>query len=300
MTLKDFFLTDAVVRGGSFVHLGHADSPSPETLAYADAVAYVDAANANPNVCAVITKPEHAGRVSKDKGLAVAPDPRRAFYDIHNFMLEQDSHRLGMTFGRGTNVHIHPSAVVSEKTSIGHNVTIGENVVIKDGVAIGNNVVIDAGAVLGAEGLLYYDDEQGRHRRIKHAGGVVIGHDVTILSGAVVAKSVTPSKMTSVGSRSIIGIQANIGHEAFIGENCVISGNCVIARNAKLGDNVWVGASSFLRENITVGAGAKIHVGSVVVDSVKEGQAVSGNFASDHKKRLADFARSKFKEDSAL
>jgi len=295
MNLKDVFPAEAVVRDGPFIHLGHADSPSPETLTYADAVAYVDAANANPNVCAVITQPEHAGRVSKDKGLAVAPDPRRAFYDIHNLMLEQGSHRLGMTFGRGTNVRIHPSALVSEKTFIGNNVTIGENVVIKDGVTIGNNGVVDAAAVLGAEGLLYFDDEQGRHRRIQHAGGVIIGHDVTILSGAVVAKSVTPSKMTSIGSHSIIGIQATVGHEACVGENCVISGNCVIARNAKLGDGVWVGASSFIRENITVGAGARIHVGSVVVDDVKDGQAVSGNFASDHQKRLADFARSRIR-----
>jgi UDP-3-O-[3-hydroxymyristoyl] glucosamine N-acyltransferase len=120
---------------------------------------------------------------------------------------------------------------------------------------------------------------------VRHAGGVVIGPEVLILAGAVVAKSLY-ARYTQIGDSSQIGIMANIGHGVTLGTRCVISSHCVIAGRCALGDRVWMGVSSSIGPGLTVGAGAQIKMGSVVVQSVPEGQTVSGNFAIPHTRNI--------------
>jgi UDP-3-O-[3-hydroxymyristoyl] glucosamine N-acyltransferase len=281
--LSGHFESHELKRDGSFSELGHADSATPDTLAYCDSAYYLEAANANPSVSCILTTPDLAAKVAVSKGVAIAANPRVAFYRLHERLWPDP--KTGDT-------QIHPSAIVSHGTKIGRGVIISERAVVKDGVEIGDGSFVDVGAVLGAEGLLYVR-EDGENRRVRHLGGVRIGKQVTILANAVLARGIHPGLPTVVEDRAIVGIATTIGHEAHIGSNCIVSGNCVIARRAEIGEKAWIGASSMIREYVRIGARASVMAGSVVLEDVPEDAKVSGNFAIPHRRRMLQYLKDK-------
>lgn len=291
MKLSDFFQHNLLRSDGEFITLGYVDSNILGTLAFCDSIFYLNKANQNTNISCVILKEDIGDQAGYEKGVVVADNPRNTFYTLHHSLLSNRDYGLQLEGRIGENCSIHPSATVSKDTIIGDRVTIAENVVIKDGVIIGDNTFIDTGAVVGCDGLLYMRDEEDNVTFIRHAGGVTIGHNVTILSNAKIVRSVHDSHLTSIGNNSIVGISSNIGHEAKIGDNCVLSSNCVVARRATLGDGVWVGPSSVIREHVMIADGAQVKLGSVVVKDVAKGQVVSGNFALEHNRNLMSYVK---------
>ncbi|MDO9536869.1 MAG: hypothetical protein Q7J68_00940 [Thermoplasmata archaeon] len=291
MRLSDFYHGESLIRDGRFSLLGYVDSSKKDTLAYCDIFSYVVRAMQNENVSCVITTGELADHVDATKGLIVSSNPRNEFLKFHNKLVEEDLIRLEIDYGIGEKCIFHPTAIISKRSKIGNNVIINENVVIKDNVMIGDNTFIDTGAVIGCQGLLYII-ENDKHIFVRHAGGVKIGSNVTILSNAVIAQSINNSCLTEIGDYSIIGIATSIGHEARIGVKCVISGNCVIARRAFVDDGAWIGSSAVIREHVIIGKDAQVKTGSIVVKDVGNNQAVSGNFAMDHNRHLRQYIRS--------
>lgn len=289
MKLSEHFQGASLARDGEFAHLDLADSESPGSLAFCQQLDYVLAAAKNPNVSCIITKHEFLPDV-REKGVAVAPDPRLAFFRLYRKLFDEGRLRPQMSFGIGAGVRIHASAVVSDKARIGDGASIGARAVVEDYSAIGDRTVIGPGAVIGAEGLLTVRDESGTPLAVPHAGGVLIGRDVVILAGAVVAKSLyrTP---TEIGDASQIGILTTIGHGARVGVRCVISGNCVVAGKVRIGDGAWVGASCSIAQGLRIGEGARLHVGSVVVRHVAPNESVSGNFALAHAAHMRGFLK---------
>jgi len=291
MQLSDFYHDKSLVRDSRFSQLGTVDSSQKDTLVYCDIFSYVVRAMQNENVSCVITTGELAENVTPTKGLIVSSNPRNDFLKLHNKLVEKDLIRLEIDYGIGEKCSFHPSAIISKRSKIGNNVTINENVVIKDNVMIGDNTFIDAGAIIGCEGLLCII-EDGKNIFVKHAGGVKIGSNVTILSNAVIARSINNSCFTEIGDYTIIGIATNIGHEARIGAKCVISGNCVIARRVFVNDGARIESSVVVREHVIIGKGAQVKAGSIVVKNVGNNQAVSGNFAMEHNRHLRQYIRS--------
>lgn len=281
MKLSRFYKKDEFVSDGEFSKLGYVDSNVEGTLAYCDTIHYLKKAIANSNITCIITTPELVGLTNPNLGIVSTGNPRTSFYKLHNKLISNGVPKVLPLYGTGTSCKIHPSAIISPRSRIGNHVTISENVVIKDEVEIGDYSFIDANSVIGAEGLLYFTDE-GNVIFVRHAGGVKIGNHVTILSNAVVVKSIHETLLTTIGNRSIIGISTNIGHEAEIGNNCVLSSNCVVARRAVLEDGVRLGPSATIREHVVISANAHIRLGSTVIESVEENQSVSGDFAVDH------------------
>lgn len=287
--LSEHFDGPRLARDGEFASLDEAESQSPGSLVYCQQLDYVLAAAANPNVSCIITKPEFLPEV-KAKGVAFASDPRLAFFRLYRRLFDEGWLQPQMSFGIGSGARIHASAVVSDKARIGDGVSIGARAVVEDYSAIGDRTVIGPGAVIGAQGLLTVRDESGVPLVVPHAGGVLIGRDVVILAGAVVAKSLyrTP---TEIGDASQIGILTTIGHGARVGVRCVVSGNCVIAGRVRIGDDAWLGASCSIAQGLRIGEGARIHLGSVVVRQVAPNESVSGNFALAHAAHMRSFLK---------
>lgn len=278
--LSDYFPAAELLRDGSFAHLDEAGTAQPDSLVFCQNLAFLEIANANPNVTAVITTPELAAE-ARASGVVVSANPRLAFFRIYQKFAATGLACPSMTFGVGEGCDIHPSAVVSPRTRIGNRVTIAANAVVDDFVEIGDGTYIGANAVIGAEGMMTVWEEDASPLVIKHSGGVTIGRDVVILAGAVIAKSLYRN-FTRIGDYSQIGILANIGHGVRIGERCVISGNCVVTGRTTLGDRVWMGVSASVAPGLEIGNGAQIKMGSIVVRDVAPGQVVSGNFALPH------------------
>ena len=224
-----------LVRDGKFTTLGYVDSGKAGTLAYSDRKNYLDKANRNRNINCIVTTHEIAAAVAPEKGVVVSINPRSAFYRLHNDLLENRHYVFKVKGKIGLDCFIHPSAQIADDALIGDHVEIAENVVVKSGVIIGDYSRIDAGAVIGCDGLLYMREGDGTTFFIRHAGGVSIGKNVTVLSNAVIVKSVHSDILTTINDNAIIGIGTNIGHEVRIGRNCVLSSHCVIARRGRTG-----------------------------------------------------------------
>jgi UDP-3-O-[3-hydroxymyristoyl] glucosamine N-acyltransferase len=279
--LADYFSRSEVRADGAFNDLGHADSPVAGTLAYCESIHYVDIANGNPNVSCVITTPALVDKVAAGKGMVVVERPRVAFYNVHEALNPARA---------GPEAQIHASAIVSPSATIGRGVVISERAVVRGNVSIGDNCFIDAGAVLGAEGILYlrYGEE---NRRILHRGGVQIGRSVTVLANSVVVRGIFPGQPTLIEDHALVGVSSVIGHEARLGRNSVVSGNCVIARGASVGAEAWIGTSSMVREYVRIGDRASVKAGSIVVTDVADGAEVSGNFATNHNRRMMQYLK---------
>ncbi len=278
--LSDYFSAAELLRDGSFAHLDEAGTVQPRSLVFCQNLAFLETANANRNVTAVITTPELAAEVCAP-GVAVSANPRLAFFRIYRQFVAGGLAYPPMAFGMGEGCDIHPSAVVSPRTRIGSRVTIAANAVIEDFVEIGDGSYIGANAVIGAEGMMTVWEDDGSPLVLKHAGGVTIGREVVILAGAVIAKSLYRN-FTHIGDYCQIGILSNIGHGVRVGERCVISGNCIVTGRTTLGDRVWMGVSASVAPGLEIGAGAQIKMGSIVVRDVAPGHVVSGNFALPH------------------
>lgn len=289
MKLSDFYGSERLIRDGVFSVLGYVDSMEKGTLVYCDMFSYFSTAIENECVSCIITTKELADEIKTSKGVLISPNPRTDFYVVHNKLVQDGLAVMHIEAGIGTHCSIHPTAIISKQSRIGNNVVIKENVVIKDNVIIGDNTFIDAGVVVGCEGLLYIIGEPNIF--VKHAGGVKIGSHVTILSNAVIARSIHNTIFTEIGDHSIIGVSSTVGHEARLGTNCVVSGNCVIARRASLQNGVRIESSSVVREHVVIGKGSQVKAGSIVVKNVPENSAVSGNFAMEHNKHMKLYLR---------
>lgn len=291
--LSDYLQPSEILRDGAFGQMDEVATTQPGSLVFCQNIAYLEIANANPNITAVITTPDLAAE-ARAPGVAATSNPRLAFFRLYRRLAESGQMEPSMVFGQGEGCDIHPRAVVSPHTRIGNHVTIAANAVIEDFVEIDDNTYVGPSAVIGAEGLLTVWEEDGAPLVVRHAGGVSIGRGVVILAGAVIAKSLYRA-FTRIGDYSQIGILTNIGHGAHIGERCIISGNCVVTGRTEVGDGVWMGVSASVAPGLRIGAGAQIKMGSSVVRDVAPGQVVSGNFAMSHNvnmKHYLELARS--------
>lgn len=292
--LSDYFAGDALWRNGRFATLGSGRNEWPGTLAYADTATYLRRLTSQPNISAVLTREDLAREFGEEMpegwGVAVAGEPRDAFFELHEKFLRTGGYGEKKAGMRGEGCRVAASAQIAEGAILGDGVEVGERVVICDGVEVGTGCVLEPGVVLGAEGILYRRTE-GRVSFVRQAGRVVLGAGVVCLAQSVVVRSVHPGYPTRVGDRSVVGIGATVGHEAQVGEDCVISGQSIVARGSVLEAGSFVGPGAVVTENLRVGRGGRVLTGSVVIRDVEAGAEVSGNFARSHMARLAEFVR---------
>lgn len=180
-------------------------------------------------------------------------------------------------------------AQVAGDARIGDNVVLHPNVVIYPNVVIGNNVEIGAGTIIGAPGYAYVRQPDGTLEHFPHIGGVVIGDDVTIGANSCVdSGGLGP---TRIGRGTKIGNLCQVAHNVELGEDCLLAGRVQIGGGTRVGDRTEIWPSSIISHKLAVGSGCDIKIGSVVVQNVPDGAAVSGNFAIPHDKSLRDFAK---------
>jgi UDP-3-O-[3-hydroxymyristoyl] glucosamine N-acyltransferase len=56
----------------------------------------------------------------------------------------------------------------------------------------------------------------------------------------------------------------------------------IITGSSTVEDDVWIGPSATISNQVKVGSGARVTMGSVVTQNVEPGRHVTGNFAIDH------------------
>lgn len=135
----------------------------------------------------------------------------------------------------------------------------------------------------------------GKQQILPQAGGVLIGDDVTILSGVTVAISMFPL-FTRIGNRSSIDNLCHIAHDCAIGEDVKITAGVTLSGRVTLENNAYIGPGTIISNGVTIGERAKVTIGSVVIDDVDRNSSVSGNFAIAHRDHLRAIARMRRKQ----
>lgn len=274
------------VRGGEFANLAFLSDPKDRMMTFVEAPRFVDAAVACPLISCLLTRPELADLFPARIGLAVAEDPKRCFFEIHNRLATETSF-----YGSDAASIIHPSArlhprcwVDEKNVVIGAHVTVGPNASILGRVVLGAGSVIHAGAVIGSAGF------QTSHRRghaieLVHAGTTDIGPACHIFANAVIARGLF-RQSTRIGAGCRVGNGAFVSHNSVVGDGVFVGHGAVVNGNVSVGANAWIGPGATIVDSIVIGEAAQISLGATVIRDVQAGKRVTGSLAIEHRKML--------------
>ncbi|QLE78832.1 hypothetical protein FLM55_03380 [Francisella sp. Scap27] len=291
--LSEFVDNSAIIKDGVFETVGSANIKDRDNvLCYASNSKFLEIAEENSNISAIITTKDLKDRCTK--AVAMCDEPVFLYGEILNVFINKGLIKPFMSYKISKSAIIDKSAFISSKCYIGNNVTIGKNVIIHEYTIIEDGCIIGDNVVLGCEGFYFRRKKNGEVIKFLHAGGVHLHKNVEIMTGSMVQRA-HDAEFTTIGSGTKISVNVNIGHSCKIGENNIITGKVQVAGWSSIGDNCWVGTSSVIADYVTIGSNANIKVGSVVVKDVKENEVVSGNFAYSHAKRIRNFIRESLK-----
>ncbi|MEO7143115.1 MAG: DapH/DapD/GlmU-related protein [Bryobacteraceae bacterium] len=282
-----------VVRDAEFDNLGFLFDNLENKLVFCEAQRFVAAVRQAHGAGCVLCSPDLGPAFKDAGGLALADEPRIAFFRIQRFLVKETQF-YGEPFATEihSSAHIHPRAWVEQtNVRIGPDTVIEANAVIGRETIVGARAHIRAGAVIGSEGF-----QSARQRdeilQMEHGGGVVIQDAVEIFANAVVARAVF-RQSTVIGEWSRIGNGAFVSHNVQIGKRCFVGHNAAINGNTTVGDDVWIGPNATVSNLLHIGDGAKVSLGATVVQSLPPGARVTGMTALEHQRMLRLIASSK-------
>lgn len=286
----DYFVVE---KNGEFFTLGNVHSnPQKKYLTFCTDENFLKIACKDKFVSCVICTPQLKDLevlITSGKGIAVAENPRYAFNRLHNDLCNNNESYITAYKENiiGKNCIIHPTAIIdNHNVKIGNNVRIEENVIIRAGVSIDDNCIIKAGAIIGYGACLAGRDDLGNLYPLCSAGTVKIEKNVQIGSYSSISLGLFPYEETRVGENSLIGYSVVISHSCIIRKNSIILDQSQICGEVIMDENVRVSPHAVVSNSLRLGKECYIAIGAVVVNNIKQGMKVAGNFAIEHSKFL--------------
>jgi UDP-3-O-[3-hydroxymyristoyl] glucosamine N-acyltransferase len=244
----------------------------------------------------------------KDVDLAVAsvlelfaPPLPAAPVGVHPTAVVDPTAQLGPDVSVGPMVYIGPGVHIGEgsvlyarvcvmdEARIGRNALLYPGVVIGERCELGDRVILQNNVSIGADGFNYRPSADGRGlQKIPQIGNVRIGHDVEIGAGTCIDRAKFDA--TEIGDGSKIDNLVQIGHNCRIGRCCVIAGATALAGSVQVGDGVMMGGGCLIRDNIVIGAGARLAGGAGVTHNIPAGETVLGIPAREISVALREYA----------
>lgn len=182
---------------------------------------------------------------------------------IHNTAIISESSSMGKNVSIGAyavigektvigdNTVIYPFCYVGKKTKIGADCIIYPHVTLRENIIVGNRVIIHPSAVVGSDGFGYDTLKDGTHFKIPQLGTVVIEDDVEI--GSCVTIDRARFAKTLIGKGSKIDNLCQIAHNVIMGSHCIIAGQSGISGSSELGRNVVFGGQVGVVDHVKVG-----------------------------------------------
>jgi UDP-3-O-[3-hydroxymyristoyl] glucosamine N-acyltransferase len=178
----------------------------------------------------------------------------------------------------------HRTALIEEETVIAKGVEVEPYAVIRRGTIIGEDTIISSGSIIGAHGPAIHKCSDGRSLSWAkiHFGTVQLGSHCEFGAHSVILRAMLGR--TRIGNNVILGNLVHIGHGADIGEGVWMAARVTICGHVFIDRQVSIGAGTTIRDNVDIGAGASVGMGSVVVGSVAPGKCVLGVPAKEAEK----------------
>lgn len=235
-------------------------------------------------IVGVITTDSLQELIPKTLGLAISDNPLKSAYLIHEFLCKKKNfHWISFPSRIASTAKIHPSAVIAETdVVVMDNCIVHPHAVLYPRTILGKGSSIGAGSIIGCDGF-EVDVSNSVHRILPQAGGVRIGENVDIQANCTVSRA-TFGGFTELGDETKFDNMVHIAHDCQIGRRVHVTACSEISGRVVIGDDAYLGPNVSISNGVSIGEGAYITIGSVVVRDVPKGARVSGNFAIDHAK----------------
>ena len=151
---------------------------------------------------------------------------------------------------------------ISESAKIGHFSIIEDNVEIGDNVEVGNYCIICEGTIIHKNTIIknYVEIRENVtigsscyiDSMVSFSGDSVIGNHVTLRYGVIIARGVIVADNSYLAPRVMtnnLDKGLNCVGGAHIGENCFIGTHSVLHHGIIIGNDVVIGALSFVNKN---------------------------------------------------
>jgi UDP-3-O-[3-hydroxymyristoyl] glucosamine N-acyltransferase len=288
--------------------VGPIDRAGPGALTLAVSPRYA-AALATCRAAAALVPPALADAPAGPGARVVVADPygamvrviRRLFPPAERSPTIDPTARIGAGTELGTGVSLGPFVVLGPGVRLGDRCRLAEGVIIGDGVVVGEDtridarvvcyagarigrrVVLKAGAVIGGDGFGYLS-RGGRHERIPHVGGCLIGDDVEIGSNSTVDRGSLDD--TVIGQGTKLDNLVHVGHNVRIGERCLLMAGVGVAGSTRLGNDVVLAGHVGVTDHLSIGDRVQVAAKSAVIGNVSADSVLSGNPARPNRQVL--------------
>lgn len=218
--------------------------------------------------------------VSAQNVISTSESKRTFFSAIEKFFGETEERA---DIGCGT--YIGPNVIIGTNAKIGHNctldgnITIGENTIIWDNITIlnrveiGKNCVIQSGTRIGHDGYGHTEKQDGTKTMVKHYGGVSIGDDVFIGPNCNIYRGTIDNTVIKNGCK--VDGMCQLGHNVVLNENVSVIAGTIFYGSVTIEENAHL-ATCAIKNQVTVGKGSLIGMGSVVIKDVPPNTTVVG------------------------
>jgi len=275
-----------IMRDGEFANLAFLSGPKDRMLIFVESRRFAAAAVACPLVSCVLTTTELAALFPAPIGVAVAGNPKRCFFEIHNRLATETSfYGTDAPSTIHSSARLHPRCWVDERNVvIGPQVTVGPNASILGRAVLGAGTVVHAGAVIGSAGF-QTSQRRGQAIELIHAGTTDIGPGCHIFANAVIARGLF-RQSTRIGAGCRVGNGAFVSHNSVLEEGVFVGHGAVVNGNVSVGANAWIGPGATIVDSIVIGEAAQVSLGAAVIRDVLPGKRVTGSPAIEHRKML--------------
>jgi len=220
--------------------------------------------------------------LKSEKCFLIYDDPKYSFLEILENLFAPGI----LAPGIHSTAIIDKSAVISKtarieaycvigKAIIGENSIVHSHSTIKDNVEIGNNVIIHSNVLIGSQGFGFLRRKDGSLKKFPHIGKAVIEDDVEIFPFSNVDIGALGETRVKRGTK--IDHYCHIGHNCLVGENTIITAGTVLCGGSKIGNNVWIGVNSVIKEKVSVSDNVFIGLNSLITKDVPVGESWLGS-----------------------
>jgi UDP-3-O-[3-hydroxymyristoyl] glucosamine N-acyltransferase LpxD len=269
---------DSFIKQYKVNNFGYVSSSISNAITYIYDEKYLIELNENSNISIVIVTDELSQKINSRIQVIISKDPVSLFYKIYMYYL---NNRVLNKNSISSSANISSSTIIaSQGVTIEEDVLIEDHVVIKSNVIIKRNSVVRSGAVIGGDGFEIKTID-GKQIVIPHDGKVIIFENVDIGYNTCVDKGMF-GRDTIIGDGTKIDNLCHISHGVKIGTNCVVVAKVMISGSTDVGNNTYIGPGATIVNGINIGNNSEISLGSTVISNIKDGQTVSGYFATSH------------------
>lgn len=111
------------------------------------------------------------------------------------------------------------------------------------------------------------EERGGRFTKLIHRTAVV-GHDVTLAAGVILCPYAVVSANNRLGKGVAVNLHSSVDHDADVNDWSQINCHCDLTGAVKVGKGVFMGSRVSVAPGVTIGDGAHLGMGSVVLRDV--------------------------------